>query len=143
MEAIKNSRIIVVLLILYIGISILVITLDNNNKKSKETNKNDTKENNTKYDEFLTEIGNISTDVKSYIQDNSITYDTCIKMSEIMGDNYSGSVYISDGAESIRMWYSNGTYAINNIEINDGSVLKEDVEDNYTTDYYNNCGLNE
>ena len=41
------------------------------------------------------------------------------------------------------MWYSNGTHAVNNIETNKTEVVAGDVEDNYTTEYYNNCGLSE
>lgn len=145
MEAIKHSRIIVVLLILYIGISILVVTLDNSNKNNKKSNNssNDTKQNDTKYNDFISELNSITDEVVTFIGDNNITYDTCIKLSEVMGDDYSGSVYVSEYGESIKMWYSNGTYAVNNIETNQDDIQNEDIEDNYTTEYYNNCGLSE
>lgn len=144
MEAIKHSRIIVVLLILYIGISILVVTLDNANKKNKKSSSNNnTEEKDVDYNKFISEVDNISDEVISFLYDNNITYDTCIKLSEVMGDEYTGSVYVSENGESIKMWYSNGTHAVNNIETNKTEVVAGDVEDNYTTEYYNNCGLSE
>lgn len=48
MEAIKHSRIIVVLLILYIGISILVITLDQKQNKGKSSSDKTSEKSDTK-----------------------------------------------------------------------------------------------
>ena len=143
MEAIKHSRIIVVLLILYIGISIIVVTMDNSNRKNKKENSNTSEKDTKKYDEFISEIGTISLSVESYYENNEIVGDVCIPLSNILGAEYSGSAYVSENGQSIRMWYSNGTYAINNIETKQDSVESSDIEKQYTTEYYNTCALNE
>ena len=143
MEAIKHSRIIVVLLILYIGISIIVVTLDNSSKKKNDDKSGTSNTTNKKYDKFISEVDNINTEIYKFYSDRQMVTDVCIPISYVMGDTYSGSAYVSEDGESIKMWYSNGTYAINNIETNKDRVIDEDIEESYTTEYYNNCGLNQ
>lgn len=141
MEAIKHSRIIVVLLILYIGISIIVVTLDNSQKKNKKSSSETSQKTDDSVKEFITEISTINSNVISYYSDREIQTEICIPLSYVMGDDYSGSAYVS--GQSVVMWHSNGTHAINGVETNLSDVSSEDVEDEYTTDYYNSCGLNE
>ncbi|MBR5662349.1 MAG: hypothetical protein IKX00_01705 [Bacilli bacterium] len=144
MEAIKHSKIIIVLLILYIGISILVVTLDNSNRKNKKSSTSSTTEkNDEEINNFISKVESINEDVIVYINDNNILYNTCIKLSDVMGTDYTGSAYVSQNGENINIWYSDGTYAVNNIETNQNEITKDDVEDSYNTEYYNNCGLSE
>ena len=143
MEAIKHSRIIVVLLILYIGISIIVVTLDNSQKKKTKDNSNTSDKADNKYDEYISEVSDLTNEVLAYYKEREITNDICIPLSYVMGDEYSGSAYVSAEGSSIKMWYSNGTYAINNIETLQEELSKDSIEDNYTTSFYNNCGLSE
>lgn len=143
MEAIKHSKIIIVLLILYIGISIIVVTLDKSQKKNKSSKSNDTKEVDKEGKEaFLEEIKSINNDVFLYVNNNNILEDKCIPLSIVYEDeSYTGSAYVSSDKTSVRLWYSNGKYAVNNIEIEDQDVTEDDIEDSYTTEYHDTCGL--
>ena len=142
MEAIKHSRIIVVLLILYIGISIIVVTLDKSQKKSKSSKSNTNEVDKEGKEAFLEEIKSIDSKIILYVNENNITEDKCLPLSIVYEDeSYTGSAYVSSTGSSIRLWYSNGKYAVNNIEIEEQGISENDIEDGYTTEYHDTCGL--
>jgi hypothetical protein len=142
MEAIKHSKIIIVLLILYIAISIIVVTLDKSQKKSKSSSSGTKEVDKKAIEDFLDEIENINSKVILYVNEYNIVEDKCIPLSNIFEDeSYTGSVYVSSNNTSMRLWYSNGKYAVNNIEIEEQDVTENDIEDGYTTEYHDSCGL--
>lgn len=144
METIKHSRIIIVLLILYIGISILVVTMDNSQRKSKSsTNTKQNDDSSQELDEFISDIKSITDSVISYVTDNNFTSDVCVPLSFVLGDEYSGSAYVNKDRTSVKLWYSNNTYTVNNIETLAEEISKDSVEEEYNTEFYGSCGLNQ
>lgn len=147
MEAIKHSRIIVVLLILYIGISILVVTLDKiqTKKGGSSDSTAEAKKKKENIDSFTNEVSDITDSVLNYASNYDLTSDTCFKLSQILGLEYSGSAYVASDLSSVRLWYKNEDlgFAVNNIETRGIIIEKDDIEDSYTTEFYNSCGFNE
>lgn len=142
MESIKQSKAILILLILYIGISIFVVTLDNKQKK-KDSSKNNSAEKIEKEKEsFLEEVQSVVASVDNYVLVNGINGEACIKLADISANYTSGSVYVDPINSSIRIWYSKDSYVLNNIEVKSKKPTTDDIEEKYTTYYYDSCGLN-
>lgn len=146
MEAIKHSRIIIVLLILYIGISIIVVTMDAS-QTSKKSNKSDsantTEKDKKTIDVFREDVNNIHDNIDSFLENSNLTTSACISFKDMLGEDYTGSAYVNyNNGYEIRVWYSNGTYAINNFDINT-DITEENVEQTYSTPYYETCGLSQ
>lgn len=161
MEAVKHSKIIIILLILYTGIAIAVVTMDRS-RKSEQDNKDkkntEIKISDEEFNEFSEEISWVKGEVENYISNNNITQDTCISIPTIIPEKedltdaeksepktivYTGSVYVSQDLSSIKLWYKSPTlnFAVNNIEIVETELEKSDIEEDYSTDYYDSCGF--
>lgn len=145
MEAIKNSRIIVILLILYIFIAIVVVTMDKTQKKDNSgNNSNSSEKTNDEMtaDEFIDDVNNLYDEILSYASDEGITANTCVLLDRVRS-GATGSAYIENGGSKITLWYSKESYVINNFEITNYTLTKDDIESSFTTDYYSSCGLSE
>lgn len=147
MEAIKHSRIIIVLLILYIGISILVVTLDKIQTKKGGSSSSETTE--KKKDDnvalFISDVENVTNSVVNYVSSYSLKVDSCFKLSQVLGEEYTGSAYVTSDLSSIRLWYKNEelNLAVNNVETKSTTISEDNIESDYSTEYYNFCGFSE
>ena len=164
MEAIKHSKIIIILLVLYTAIAIAVVTLDkkmSSSKKEEDKKKSaEVKISEKDFNAFIEETDMIREKIQEYVSNRQIVGDTCIAISIIIPKTtdytnaesgepkvieYTGSVYISQDLDSVKLWYKSNDlgYAVNNVEINGVDIEKDDIEEDYSTSYYNSCGLSE
>lgn len=143
-QTIKQSRAIVVLFIIYSVITIGVVALDRSLSDDKDKNKTETKDNvDTALESFISEVSDLYEQIDDYVVRNNILESKCIPLSEIVSPETEGSVYLSENAQKYFVWYSNGEYAINALQVTDKKIDSSDVDEEYNTLYYNQCGMSE
>lgn len=147
MEAIKKSKIIIFLLILYIGLTILVVTLDKINRSEDKSSSNKSSDNSEEIskkdkDNFLLKVSDVYADVIDYLTNNELGPGSCITLSDVSID-YTGSAYVTENKDEIYLWYSNGKLFIDGKRITSENISEESISNNYSTDFYLKCGVEE
>ena len=159
----RNIRVIVIVVCIDIFLSICALALNNASKKdekassTKTTQATETKEKDInpenplkkstetlddQYYTFQTNVNDLKNKIITYINANPVYADTCIPLSRIYNDpTKSGSAYI-DTDKNITVWYTNGSYVLNGVEINHNTLKNDDISYQFTNAYYDNCGEN-
>lgn len=152
-QAIKGSRAIVILLIIYVAITITVVVLDrsmsnkkdssssNNTKENKNNNDNNTNnETDKELTSFIDEVYQLYEVVDDYVVTNNLITNQCIPLSNIFGQPVDGSVLLYENGTKYFVWYGNGKYVINGVELTNKKIKSSDVSTSYNTPDYNTCG---
>jgi len=152
-QVIKSSRAILILFILYLCISIAVVTLNAaSKKKDKEESSSKTQEKTTttSYDVNVVqdEINDIAKLIETYVvaEETNGTLSTsgtyCISLSDTLdyqkNNKYTtGSVYYNNGEKTI--WFTDGDHYISEFKFGD-TLTEDDISSGFLTEYYNTCG---
>jgi len=159
----RNIRVIIIVVCIDIFLSICALAINNASKKdenassTKTTQTTETKEKDInpenplkkstetlddQYYTFQTNVNDLKNKILTYINANPVYADTCISLSRIYNDpTKSGSAYI-DTDKNITVWYTNGSYVLNGVEINHNTLKNDDISYQFTNAYYDNCGEN-
>lgn len=154
-QAIKGSRAIVILLIIYVAITIAVVVLDrsmSNKKDSSSSNKTEEKKNESnnannnttdkEMSSFIEEVYQLYEVIDDYVVTNNLITNQCIPLSSIFGQQVDGSVLLFENGTEYFVWYGNGKYVIDGVQLTDKKIKSSDVSTKYKTPYYNTCGTN-
>ncbi len=141
-DTIKNSKVIVVLLILYTVIAIGVVIMDRSiGGKKKEDTKKSTVMTEENIKKFSTALVDLYEDIDEYVVDNNVQANTCIMLSEILDDeDVQGSVYVSSSRDSYNVWFTKYGLYLNGTPINDWNINKDDFGTSFESSYFNSCG---
>lgn len=162
----KNIRIIAVIFCIDLFIAIGVILLNNSTAKDDKSSSAKTTENadakekdinpenplkdtnleeslSSEYASLQTSVNELKRNIASYVSSNPTQDNTCISLSTIYSDpGRSGSVYLSNNKTNYTVWFENGTYVLNGIEINKNNLKDSDISYRFDNAYYDNCGEN-
>ena len=143
---VKNSKVLVVLLILYTVIAIGVVVLDQtaSSKKKGDTPKNSVlTEDNIK--KFSSALMDLYEDIDDYVTENEIKAGTCVPLTDLYPDDkdIQGSFLVTNSLETYDVWYTKYGLYVNGIPLTDYSVDKDDFETSFSSAHFYDCGSEE
>lgn len=145
-DTIKNSKVLVVLLIIYTLIAIGVIVLDRKvSAKNDKDGKKSTVLTQDNMERFSSALSTLYSDIDDYVEENDIKSGECIPLTEIYpeDEDVQGSALVTNSLDSYNVWYTKYGLYLNGTPLTDYSIDTDDFETSFSSAYFNNCGLEE